>query len=558
MWPLGLIAAIAPHGPILGVIQDIAIFVAESVIFIWICELAEERLSERVRIIAILVGLVLLVANPWVWQSISYGFHMELIGICFLVLAARSLMKGRRAGWLWLLLAAMSGDATAAWIVGLGIGMLITIPSKWQRAGYVTAIGVGYLLLSVLLHGDMGGNPTILYGYLAGTGVATPTLGAILKHVVTHPSSIVSTLWSRRIDIYANVAPGGLIGIASPMVLGIWLITLPMVDLIHNMNFAAPLYQEIALYVLVPLGTIYLLIAILYRYPRTGRIFAGILVANAIAWSVVWAPLIYRQWLNVPIQTATVLRSVQKSIPPNAEVAVSSEVSGRFSDRRFDYPIYSNGKPIPIENHDTYWIVLSNVAATGSAAASLALVADLADHWHAHLLVHQAGVWAFRWQVPHNIHQVDVPTQPSILPGWTSTGPAGRSDLTGAPGRWAAVATGVGYVVSGDRFTVSPGIYRAGVVLSTNAPASIEVWNDTDTALLAHRKIGHTHEQQVVWMTVNAKRIAPKSSYHGFGPFIIENAPGQPGDTLEIRVSSLGVSHIRVYKLILKRIRTGK
>ncbi len=558
MWPLGLIAAVAPHGPVLGVIQDIAIFVAESVIFLWICELAEKRLSERTRIIAILVGLVLLVANPWVWQSISYDFHMELIGTCFLVLAARSLMKGRRAGWLWLLLAAMSGDATAAWIVGLGIGVLIAVPSEWRRAGYIAAIGAGYILLSVLLHGDMGGNPAILYGYLAGTGVAAPTLGIILKHIITHPSLVISTLWSRRIDIYANVAPGGLIGIASPIVLGIWLITLPMVDLVHNMNFAAPLYQEIALYILVPLGTIYLLIAILHRYPRTGRIFAGILVANAIAWSVVWAPLIYRQWLNVPIQTANVLRSVQKSIPPNAEVAVSPGVSGRFSDRRFDYPIYSGNKPIPIESHDTYWIVLPHVAATGSAATSLALVADLADHWHAHLIVHRAGVWAFHWQVPHNIHQVDIPTQPNILPGWTSTGHAGRSDFTGTPGKWAAVATGVGYVVSGDSFTVPPGTYRAGVVLSASTSASVEVWNDTDATLLTRHRIGHTHEQQVVWMTVNAKRIAPKSSYHGFGPFIIENAPGQPGDTLEIRVSSLGVSHVRVYKLILKRIRTGK
>jgi hypothetical protein len=557
MWPLGLIAAVIPHGPVLGIVQDAALSVAEVVVFLWMCELAETRLNGRTRVIAASVGLVLLVANPWAWQSISFDFHMEPIGICFLIFAARSLTQGKRTGWLWVLLAVLSGDATAAWIFGFGVGLAIAVPHEWRRGTCITGIGAGYLLLSVIFHGDTGGNPVHLYGYLAGAGLASPTLGAILKHVITHPSSVFSALWARRVDIYSNVAPGGIVGIASPLVLGIWLITLLIVDMVSGLSFAEPLYQEIALYVLIPLGTLYVLIVLLRRYPHIGQVFAMILAANAIAWSVVWAPLIYRYWLNVPARTANVLRSIQKSIPPNAEVAVSHGVSGRFSDRRFNYPISSGGESIPIGTHDTYWIILPHIAAIEPASTSLALVADLADRWHAHLILHRAGVWAFHWQVPGNIHSIDTPTQPGILPAWTSTGPAGQPDLAGRPARWAAVSTGAGYVVSGDYFTVPPGKYRAGVTLSASAPVYIEVWNDTNVNLLARRRVGPTRGQKDTWMTVDAIRIAPTSNYRGFGPFVVKSAPGSPGDTLEIRVSSFGAGHVRVDSLILQPVRTG-
>ncbi len=559
MWPLGLLALVAPHGPVLGILQDVAVAVAEAVVFLWMWELVENHAAGRIRIVAVSVGLALLLANPWTWQSVSFDFHMEPVGLAFIVLAARLLTKGKRIGWLFVLLAAMCGDATAAWLVGLGIGMVISAPRSWRRGFGVAAAGAGYLVLSAALHGDMGGNPAHLYGYLAGAGVVAPTLGDVVKHLLAHPRVAISTLWAHRVDIYANVAPAGLVGLANPLALGLWLVTLPIVDLASGSNFAQPLYQEIALYVLIPLGSVCVLIAILRRFPPIGLAFGVILVANAVTWSAVWAPIIYRRWLDVPAPTAAVLRSLQVRIPPTAEVAASHGVVGRFSDRRFDYQISAAGEPVPIGSHDTYWIVVPQVGAeTEPSSAALAVIAELADHWHAQLILHRGGVWAFHWEVPRSIHSVETPAEPGSLPGWTSPGPAGRPDLTGQPARWTTEGTGsAGDVISGDRFNVPPGTYRAGVTLSASVPVEVEVWNDSLAAPLALRRIGPTHGCRTIRMTVTADRIPRKGSFEGWGPFVVAVPGGIAGDALEIRVRSPGSGEVRVGELSLRRVTTG-
>jgi hypothetical protein len=556
MWPLAMLEVIAPHGPVLGIVMDASVAIAETVAFSWMCELAETRLTGRTRQIVVVVGLVLLVANPWSWQAISFDFHIEPLGICFLILAARSLTQEKRSGWLWALLAAACGDATAALLTGLGIGMVMAVPRAWRRALGVVATGAGFLAISVALHGDAGGSSAHLYGYLAGTG-RSPTLAALVEHVITHPSLVVSALLSHRTNIYANIAPGGIIGIANPLVLGVWIVNLPIVYLTHGNLTSQPLFQQIALYVLVPLGSVSVLIALLRRYPRSGRALAGLLAANALAWSIVWAPIIYHRWLVVPDRTAIALRSIQEHIPPQAEVVVSFGVSGRFSDRRFDYPIYTAGEVVPIRNHDTYWIVAPWAGAEAeSPATALKLIADLAGNRYAHLMAHRAGVWAFHWKMSRNIRHITTPAQPTVLPGWTSAGPAGHPDLTGTPAQWTAAGSGSrGCVASGDDFFLPPAMYSASVTLSANVPVDVEVWNDTGNVLLARHRVGPTRGQQTVRFTVNAKRQYPDRIPTGYGPFTARmtgTTKTTAGDIFEIRVCTSGSGRIRVSTLSLQ------
>ncbi len=560
MWPLALVGLVVSHGPVLGIIQDVALVIAETVVFSWMCELAETRLTGRVRISAVLAGMVLLVANPWAFQTVSYDFHVEPLGICFIVLAARRIMQGRRAGWLWVLLAVICGNATAVLVVGLGIGMAIAVPRVWRRALGVITIGAGYLVLAITLHANMGANPINLYGYLAGSRYnSSMTLVALMGHILTHPSSVISAIWAHRVNLYANIAPGGLVGIASPLVMGIWLVNLPMVYLVRGNILSQPLFQQVALYVLVPLGTVHVLISVLRRYPRLGRIFAGLLVANALAWSVVWVPIIYHNWLIVPDQTAAVLSSIQKRIPPNAEVIASFGVSGRFSDRHFDYPIHSGNESIPISQHNTYWIVVPWAGIqTESSSTALGLVDRLVS-WHAHLIVHRAGVWAFHWRVPSQFQHIRTPTQPTTLPGWTTTSHAGLPTLTGLPARWTATSDGSkGYVVSGDYFFLPSGMYRANVTLSTSVPVDVEVWNDSGDVLLSHSRVEPTHGQQTIRMSVNGERHYHQRIPDGYGPFITRrtgttNVPH--GDNIfEIRVWSPGGGLIRVTTLGFQRV----
>ncbi len=83
------------------------------------------------------VGLVtlLLVANPWIYDSISYDFHYQSVGAaCFAMLACREMMRGR-TGWLvlWVVLCLACGDIAGTYLAAVGIGGILV--SRVRGAG---------------------------------------------------------------------------------------------------------------------------------------------------------------------------------------------------------------------------------------------------------------------------------------------------------------------------------------------------------------------------------------------------------------------------------------
>ena len=72
-------------------LQDIGVCAAEAVAFTWLCELARAAPPGQDGAWLATAGLVLLVANPWIWWTISWDFHSETIAMPFAVLLARDL-----------------------------------------------------------------------------------------------------------------------------------------------------------------------------------------------------------------------------------------------------------------------------------------------------------------------------------------------------------------------------------------------------------------------------------------------------------------------------------
>ncbi len=71
MWPLALLYWLWPHGVTLLWVQDACVVGVEAVAFTWMCELAGRQRQERGSQWLASVGLVLLVANPWTWWTIT-------------------------------------------------------------------------------------------------------------------------------------------------------------------------------------------------------------------------------------------------------------------------------------------------------------------------------------------------------------------------------------------------------------------------------------------------------------------------------------------------------
>lgn len=554
MWPLAIFGLLFPHGPTLLWVQDLCVVGAEAVAWRWICrDVAPLQLWPRRFYVGL--GLLLLLANPWSWWSISWDFHMESVALLFAVLAVYDLTTGRRRVWVWVVLTLLCGDAEATWIAGLGLGALLAGRSYRRRGAALVALGIGWVLLSTAVHGDGGGNVVALYGYLGGTKSAASTSGLAVG-VVTHPQRLLGALWAHRVDIWANLAPGGVVGLASPWALGMALPVLLANDLTRGNLFSRPSFQSLLLYVVVPLGTTLVLMRLHRRWPSIIPALAAVVAANALAWSAVWAPQIPTTWLRVPSATASVLAHADSLIPNSAQVAASQGVAGRFSDRTLIYPIFGAPQRIPLHGHDTWWVIVPKAGIeTAPSAEQFALVQELAVRFRARLVLHGHGVFVFEWRPPSFLRSVSLPTGATKELAWLFPGASGSTVLRGPVSSWRLTSNGHrGYVLSGDYWREPPGRYRASVTLASSGPVNVEVWNDSGNALLARRSLLPTNGWETITFPVVSQHAYAQYRFSGWGPFRAASAPVPRANRLEIRIWTPGSSTLTISGIGLSRI----
>ena len=99
-------------GVVLQWIQDIFLAGAELVGFTWLCDLARRHCAERDAAWVAGLGLLLLIANPWLWATISFDMHMEPLAIFFAVLLAWDLSEAKLRAWAWVVPLMLCGAAT--------------------------------------------------------------------------------------------------------------------------------------------------------------------------------------------------------------------------------------------------------------------------------------------------------------------------------------------------------------------------------------------------------------------------------------------------------------
>ncbi|MGH2842325.1 MAG: hypothetical protein ACRDKL_01885, partial [Solirubrobacteraceae bacterium] len=155
MWPLGIIAAVFPQPLALLSVQALAVVGAEAVAYFWIIQIADSRPSLPLRACAIL-GLALLVLNPWVYYAISWDYHSEALGVLFALLAARDFCNHhRRRGWLFSGVTLACGMVPATYLVGLGVGLL-GCRGRRRTGLLLAALACGWLLLMLKLGAGAG------------------------------------------------------------------------------------------------------------------------------------------------------------------------------------------------------------------------------------------------------------------------------------------------------------------------------------------------------------------------------------------------------------------
>jgi hypothetical protein len=555
MWPLALLYWVLP-GPGLLWLQDAGVIAAELVAFLWACELARKYRPPRDAAWLAAAGLALLVLNPWSWWSVSFDFHAECLAVAFIALLAWDLSNGRRRAWLWIPLLVSCGDVAGTYVFGLGVGVAVAVRGQRVRGLIVAALGIAAVLGVSAIHGNLGsGHGLQAYDYLAAPGhTGSLTLAQLIAGLATHPVAVLAKLWSKRIDIWANLASSGLAGAVFGPLLPITAVVLVSNDLFRGFLFSEPLFQSLPVYVLVPAGTVATVAWLARRWRRTALVLMAVLVAQAVGWSVVWSPRTVSQWERVPGPAAATLAGVLARIPHRDAVFASQGVVGRFAERLDVRPM--NGH-LPLQpGHD--WFVFAPWAGveTQKPAAAMVFAGQLAGPLHARLMLDRDGVWVFCWSPPPRWRRLTLPGGTAPLPAWTAPGPAGRAVLAGRPSSWHVTSTGRrGYVADRLEWARLPGPYQALVTLSATGPVNVEVWDNTGNVLLARRTLAGTTGTQTLALPVDAGHSYRRPPYSGWGPFRAKFGGGPRGERLEVRVWSPGGSTVNVYSAQLTKAR---
>jgi hypothetical protein len=537
-------------------LADIALVVAECVTFAWMCEVAASRPRRTGWKLAAL-GLFFLVANPWMYWALSFDFHAETLGACFALLAAYDLAHHHNRAWLWVALCLCCGDVCATYVAGVGISAVLA-GKPWRRQGLVfIGLGAAFTGLATVIGansgsglasyapptggsgggggaGGTGGHVTHVTHAVRGSGVSG--VSGLLASPFRAPAKFFHDLWPNKLNIYANLAPAGGIGIFCA-----WGFGVPFLVLLENnlrSGFSVTAAQNLPIYCFVSLGTVMVLSRISAWKPVVATVVAVVLALSTLGWFIEWFPRTDSQWLRVNATAAAAIARATASITPGDEVAAAHGVEGRLAGRA---QMYTLGTALPVGAHTVFLVSAPSQGIETIPLQEELSILDQISKAGGRLVSSGGGAWVFEWSPPH-VNTVKF-WNPSCttLPAWAMASNAGRPLTKGPVADWGMVATGAkGYLLYGGYIRQPAGHYQATVTMASHGPLSVEVWDSDRHELLAKRRVAATGTSAPVVVPYAAPPQVNRPTSIGAGVFRIIPVTAPPNDQIEVRVYSAG------------------
>ncbi len=570
-WLCGLLFLLWPHPITILVIQAAAMVGCEAVAFAWMRELLARRVASGVLAawraqLLLAVGLLLLLADPWIVWTISFDFHWEPVTLFFSLVTLRLAWRRDRAVWLWAALAIVSSNLGATYVVGIGLSCLLA-GKAWRRSGAILlALGLAATVVVSQIHADLGSAFTG-YSYLlspvSAAHARTAGVWDVLAGAIAHPDVVVRVLWSHRASLYADVAVGGLLGVVWPWTAGVTVVVLAESGLQASATYSVPGFQNCAALVLVPIGTVAVLgwLWSTRRASRPARSLLGALLilavaADAVGWSAVWLPRTTTQWLHVSDATASTLAALQGEIPQSAEVIVSQGVAGAFAGRSQVYDVVDPGS-FPLSAPLVYVILTPYEGIENLPLPSAwATITELASTPHVAIVVEQNGVWAYRWRPAAGQRELVIPQPNGSAPAWADAASGAVSISSGPPADWRLVANGPGPLLAGDTWLEGAGAYEATLRYEASGPLQLLVLDDTTGQLLGSLVLPPSSRVRTAHLQFRIVVLGREPVYDGWGPFSID-ALRITGDEVGVEVSVEHPERAALYSVGVSPARSG-
>jgi len=429
MWPLSLLHVVSGSPFWLLVVQDVAVAAAELITLRWVWSLLSSRL-DRHRTTAGLLALLVLLSNAWWYETVSFDVHLTPLGLPLLVLVGYALSQRR---WIRACLAAagcvLFGAVVTELLVFVGIGSLVVLAAgrPRERRGILTALAISvaagaWVLVVTGVGANQASNLASQYSYLVADNGHAGTL-ALLSGVLRHPVRALHMLSHRAHAMVRPLITSGLAGVFSPIGLFVCIGTLIPAGLAMSPSFSSvnDSFQTLAVVPFVLIGDVAVLLWLGARLTKTGPGASGDEITSpsrrtrrtAIVWGLACllaltavvqdARLLVhlrQTWWTVTPSGAAALLSALDRASPSTEVIASNGVIGRFSQRRYVYPLQLSPQTVPVKASK----VLLVIATAGNEALTRVQVgADLrfaGVDLHARRISVGQGVSTFLWSVP--------------------------------------------------------------------------------------------------------------------------------------------------------------
>jgi uncharacterized membrane protein len=415
LWPLGLLHVVTSSPLVLLIVQDLAVVAAELITMMWVMRICEERL-DRGRLLVELSALVLLVANAWWYETVSFDIHLPPLGLPFALLAGYLLWTGRPR---WALVPALCcvlfGAVVMELVAVLAVGALLTRRVR-NQGGMIpaAAIAVGAFVWVFIVTGsgyNQASNITAEYSYLIGSRSSGGAL-SLVRGAITHPRLTLRTLGHRWHALGRPLAMGGFLGLLTPIGLIVALGVLIPAGLTSSdvYSSSAGAFQTLPVVPFLLIGTVAVLVAWAHRARRGTRwhrdrfLVAGVAALVAVVALVQDGRLvagIRSTWWKVTPGASAALGKVLAETPPTTEVISSNGVVGRFSQRRFVYSLAFAPQTFPVETGRVVFVITPRQGNEAMLPVfSLNDLAYIKGAFHTRTLVDSDGVVALAWTPP--------------------------------------------------------------------------------------------------------------------------------------------------------------
>jgi len=572
-WPLAPISWIWPGALWTLWIQDLMVWGGElGALYLVVDAVRRPRWSGRLPgTWAVALVTVLLVANPWIYDSISFDFHYQSVGAaCFAMLACREMIRGRnRPLVLWVVLCLACGDIAGTYLAAVGLGGVLAGREYRRRGAALLAAGAGWFVLASVAGGGQGSGLAGHYGYLlprTASGAQRSGVGGLVAGFVSHPFAVVGHLWQSRASLWAYSSSSGFIGLFTP------LSVLPLLILLESgagqgSSLRSVAYENFGVLLFVaPLSVLALawfadrlahgrVARFLDRpglrwlaSPMGPKVVVVLVVCNALVWCAVWLPQVPGNWLRTSPAAAGALDRALADIPSDAEVIASQGIVGRACGRVWCYSIGADGAlTYPLHGLTYVLVTPYDGIESSSVQTQVGVISDLAGPLRASLITEDADVWLFRLPTgPSTAVRFDPsPTEPA----WAVRTATGTRELEGPGDTWhlAQGRSGPGYVLYGGDWVLAPGTYQSTVTRASRGPWVVVVWDSTTDVLLSRRHLPAVEAPTAIQSVVQVTDQRPAQPFTGWGPFSFQPRPGQSSDRIEVRVWTDGTGAVSLY-----------